>query len=169
MEQIAMVAQVAKGTLYARYSSKEALFSAMVGGAVERWSSEAALRDALLTDDIEQRLRHHAQTIASFMRNPEVVAMQRLLLSVSARFPELAMVMHERGFRFIVDLIARDIVEAETREGTAPRDPEAIAQLLVSSLSGYQMQNFGVGEVEDYLPTFANRVVDLIMAGRAAW
>lgn len=169
MEQIAAAAQVAKGTLYARYSSKEALFTAMIDAAVQRWSSEAALRNDLLTDDIEQRLRHHARTVVTYMHNPEVMAMQRLLLAVSARFPELASAMHDRGYRYIVDLLAKDLVDAQERAGTTARDPEAVAQMIVSGLAGYQLQHFGAGQPPTDAMSFADRFVDLVMAGRAAW
>jgi AcrR family transcriptional regulator len=169
MEQIATAAQVAKGTLYVRYSSKEALFTAMIDAAVQRWSNEAALRNDLLTDDIEQRLRHHARTIVTYMNNPEVMAMQRLLLAVSARFPELASAMHDRGYRYIVDLLTKDLVDAQERAGMKVRDPEAIAQMIVSGLAGYQLQHFAAGQSPSEAMAFAERIVDLVIAGRAVW
>jgi AcrR family transcriptional regulator len=169
MEQIAAAAQVAKGTLYVRYSSKEVLFTAMIDAAIQRWSSEAALRDDLLTDDIEQRLRHHARTIVTYMHNPEVMAMQRLLLAVSSRFPELASAMHDRGYRYIVDLLTKDMMEAQERAGKVAQNPETVAQLIVSGLAGYQLQHFCEGQPPAAAMSFAERLVDLVIAGRSAW
>ncbi|AXB80329.1 TetR/AcrR family transcriptional regulator [Novosphingobium sp. P6W] len=169
MEQIASTAQVAKGTLYVRYPSKEALFTAMIDAAIERWSKEAALQNNLLTDDIEQRLRHHARTIVTFMQHPEVMAMQRLLLSVSTRFPDLASAMHDRGYRYIVNLLASDIADAQHHTGASAIDPEAVGQLIVSSLAGYHLQAIGSERAASEALAFANRVVDLVMAARAAW
>jgi len=169
MEQVVAAAGVSKGTLYARYASKELLFEAVIKAAIRRWSVEAALDDDLLTDNLEQRLRHHARTITTFMHRPEVLAMQRLLLAVGARFPKLVETMHDRGYRYIVNLIARDIVEAERVQGREPSDAEAVAHMLVAGLSGYQMQ-VATGPGGDGVPfSLADRMVDVIIAGRSAW
>ena len=52
MEQVAAVAKVSKGTLYARYPAKEALFTAVIRASLREWSEEAARQDHELTDDI---------------------------------------------------------------------------------------------------------------------
>lgn len=170
MEQVAAIADISKGTLYARYPSKEALFSAVVEASVQDWSQEAARSDHLLTDDIEQRLRYHAQTIATALLRPDVQGIQRLILSVRSRFPELAASMHERGYGYIVGLIAADIAAAAQRDARCVRDPRAVAQMLVAGISGYQMQE----EEEESggpadLPVFAQRLVDVLLCGRDAW
>lgn len=167
MEQVAAAANVSKGTLYARYASKEALFDAVIKAAIDRWAEEAAQDDDVLTNDIEQRLRHYARTISTFMQRPDVAGIQHLLLAVGARFPELAATMHDRGYRYIVDIITHDIIEAERREGRLPRDAEAIAHMLVAGLSGYRMQV--PGETTVPLLHLADRIVDVIIQGRPAW
>ncbi len=169
MEQIVAAAGVSKGTLYARYPSKEALFGAVIEAAVEGWSMEAALDDNLLTDDVEQLLRHHARTITKFMHRPEVSAMQRLLLAVGTRFPKLVETMHDRGYRYIVNLIAQDIRQAEQAHGRETADAEAIAHMLVAGLSGYQMQVSGQADHGAQAAALADRMVDVIVAGRSAW
>ena len=72
MEQVAATADISKGTLYARYPSKEALFSAVIEASIRDWSEEAARSDDQLTDDIGQRLRHHARTIAASLLRPDL-------------------------------------------------------------------------------------------------
>ncbi len=169
IEQVAAEAKVSKGTVYARHPSKEALFSAVVAAMVKQWSQEAALRDDTLTDNIEQRLRHHAQTIVSSLQRPDVLAMQRLILSLQDRFPEASKAMYDHGYRYIVDLICRDVREAAEREGSPARDPMAVAQLLVNAITGRQFQESSRPEIVSELPRYAERVVDLIMAARRSW
>lgn len=166
MEQVAATARISKGTLYARHPSKEALFSAVVEAAISEWSDASAQQDHLLTDDIEQRLRHHAFAIITSMRRPDVVAFQRLVLSVRDRFPETATAMHEKGYLYIVDFIARDIESAAERDGVPLRRPELVAELLIAAVTGKEMQDGVCGEE---LEIFADGVVDLLMAARAIW
>ncbi len=170
MEQIVAAAGVSKGTLYARYSSKEALFGAVIMAAIRRWSAEAAREDDLLTDDIDQRLRHHARTIQRFVHRPDVLAMQRLIMASSGRFPKLAATMHDRGYRYIVDLIARDIIEAEKAEGRIPRDAQGVAHMLYASLTGIHMDPHASEDIAEAAPAImADRLVDMLMAARSKW
>lgn len=169
MEQVAAAAQVSKGTLYARHASKEALFTAVIEDAVRQWSAESAQLDHLLTDDIEQRLRHHARTIAGSLQRPDVLAMQRLILSVRGRFPDLAGALREQGYDYIVGLIERDIVAAAARDGRPARDPGAVARMIVGAITGYQIQEDAGSGPPDEIHAFAQRLVDVVMAGRDAW
>ena len=168
MKQVAERAKVSKGTLYARYASKEALFTAVIERSIEDWSRESGQNDALLTDDIEQRLRHHAATIATSLARPDVLAVQRLVLSLKDRFPGLAEVMRSKGYDYIVGLIVRDLRDASARDGRTLRDPVAVARLLVAGITGAQMQE-GPGTDEETLRDYGQRVVDLILCGRDAW
>jgi AcrR family transcriptional regulator len=166
MEQVAATAKVSKGTLYARHPSKEALFAAVIEAAVDEWSEESSRHDHLLTDDIAQRLRHHAWAIIQSMRRPDVVAFQQLTLSLRDRFPAAARAMHESGYRYIVDFIARDVTAAAERDGIPARAPGAVAELLVASITGKQMQD---GQCGEELRGFADRVVDILIAAREHW
>lgn len=168
MEQIAQVAQVSKGTLYARHPSKESVFNAVVAEAIKEWSLEAANEDHLLTDDIEQRLRHHARKITQSLRNPDVLALQQLILSVRGKFPDLASVILDSGYRYIVGLIEQDIAEAARRDGRTVRDPAAVARTLVGAITGVQMQEQGRMSDEE-ANAFAQRIVDLLISGQDAW
>jgi len=169
MEQVAALAQVSKGTLYARYASKEALFTAVIEASVREWSDEAARHDDELTDDIEQRLRHHARTIANSLQQPDVLALQRLVLSIRVRFPDIARTMHDVGYDYIVDLIGRDIAAASQRDARPVRDARGVARLIVAGVTGFQLQeDFGTSQLTE-LHQFAQRLVDVVVAGREAW
>ena len=169
MEQVAAAADISKGTLYARYASKEALFTAVVEAAVGEWSNAAAQQDHLLGDDIGQRLHHHARTITAALRQPDVMAFQRLIIGVQDRFPELAKAMHDTGYAYIVRLIAGDIEAAAQRSGQSVRRPETIAHILVSGLSGYQMQQAFDSAARPDLDAFARDLVEILLAARESW
>ncbi|WP_408591403.1 TetR/AcrR family transcriptional regulator [Novosphingobium sp.] len=169
MEQVAVLADISKGTLYARYPSKEALFTAVIEASVKEWSDEAALGDDLLTDVIGQRLHHHARTIAMSLQRPDVLGIQRLVLSVRTRFPALARAMHDRGYAYIVGLIAGDIAAAAVRDGVPVRNPQAVAQMLVGAITGFQIQEDADPANAPNLEAFACNLVEVLLAGRAAW
>lgn len=170
MEAIASVTGVSKGTLYARYPSKEALFAAVIQERVQEWSVTAGREDHLLTDDIGERLHHHARTIARSLLMPDVSAFQRLTVATRERFPELAKAMYEVGYLFIVKLVARDITEAAARDDIPVRDAEGTARLLVSSLSGWELQESSNGPIaEGDIVKAADKMVNLLMAARASW
>ena len=170
MESVAAQAGVSKGTLYARYPSKEALFTAIIDESVRTWSSEASRQDHLLTDDIGARLRHHGRTIARSLARPDVQAFNRLALANTERFPEVSHALHDLGYLHIVGLIARDIAAAGERDAMPAREPESIARMFVSALIGRYTQEGLVGALrEDEWPAVVDRMVDLFMAARATW
>jgi len=170
MENIAAAAGVSKGTLYSRYSSKSALFSAIIEASVAEWAELSARQDHLLTDDIGERLRHHARTIAESLVLPDVIAFQRTLLACRDRFPELSRAMYDTGYRYIVDLITADVQAAAVRDDMPVRDAGTIGELLVSAVTGWQQEEMAHHELSyDELERFAMRTVDLLIAARAAW
>lgn len=170
MEQVATQAGISKGTLYARYPSKEALFKEVIEATIRDWAEEASGEDYLLNDSIEERLRHHARTIAQWLFRPDVIALQRALQGVQERFPQLARTMYKTGYLYIVELIAADIVNAGKRDGIPARDPLRIARMLVAAIAGYQAQESFRGQVSDEeMADYAQGVVTMLMAARRDW
>lgn len=170
MEGIAAAAGVSKGTLYARYPSKEAMFEAVVKESVERWSAESASEDHLLTEDLSERLCHHARSIARSQLNPEIRAFQRLLQAHGDRFPSLAKAMYDHGYLFVVSLITTDIVAAAKRDDVPVKDADGVARHMVSAIIGWFLQESAdrtltLAEIE----AFGTRAVDILIAGRSAW
>lgn len=170
MENIASATGVSKGTLYARYPSKEALFTTVIQERVQEWSVISSRNDHLLTDDIGERLLYHARSIAKWLVQDEVRAFQRLTLANRDRFPELAKAMYQAGYLYIVRLVAGDIMEAAAKDGIPVRDPEGTARLFISSLSGWELQEGSNGPIaESDMLRAAEKVVELFLAGRASW
>ena len=170
LDDVAARAGVSKGTLYLYFESKEALFKAVIEATVRDWSDEAAGENHLLTDDIGQRLRHHAHIASTWLRRPDVQAIMRQLQAVKDRFPDLVATMHEAGYLYFVGVIAADIEAAARRDGVPARDPARVARTLVSAIAGYQVQERMGGELsESDVQAQEAFIVDMLIRSRPAW
>jgi AcrR family transcriptional regulator len=89
VDELAAAAQVTKRTLYTYYGDKARLFAAMV-----RDLAAAVSLDATSDDDTLEVL---ATRIVSRIHSDELVGLHRLVIAESARFPELALILHRRG------------------------------------------------------------------------
>ncbi len=89
IDELAAAAQVTKRTVYAYFGDKAALFAAMV-----RQLAAAVSLDPVSDVDTLQTL---AVRIVIRVHSDELVALHRLVIAESARFPELALVLHASG------------------------------------------------------------------------
>lgn len=170
MENVAFRTGVSKSTLYARYPSKEDLFSAVVEASVREWSDASAVDDDQLTDDLGQRLRHHARVIARSLLLNEIQAFRRLLLANQDRFPALSLAMYQQGYSYILGLLMRDIDDAARRDQLPVADGKGVAERLINAIVGWHMQESTVRDVlVGELLAFAERTADLLLAARESW
>ncbi|MBV8650402.1 MAG: TetR/AcrR family transcriptional regulator, partial [Alphaproteobacteria bacterium] len=105
IEAAASRARISKRTFYHRFDGKAELFEAVVHRLIERWrpSAEARLQEPGSFDDI---LRRAAREILRIALLPEALALHRIVIAESQRFPALARVMNESGTKAGVDRIA---------------------------------------------------------------
>jgi TetR/AcrR family transcriptional regulator, mexJK operon transcriptional repressor len=89
LDELAAAARVTKRTLYAYFGDKAALFAAMVRQLAAAVSLDAA-------SDIDT-LETLAARIVSRVHSDELVGLHRLVIAESARFPELAQILHSSG------------------------------------------------------------------------
>ena len=170
MEQVAAAVGISKGTLYARHASKEALFTAVTLDMIAQHSTQAARLDHLLTDDIEQRLRHHARMMVNSLVQPDVRSFQRALSTVQHRFPDLAASISDVGYRYMVRIMRDDIIAAAARDDMPVRDAEGVALMIVSAIGGYQLYETPGGKLTpEELQAHAERTIDIAMAARSSW
>jgi TetR/AcrR family transcriptional regulator, mexJK operon transcriptional repressor len=122
VDELAAAAQVTKRTLYTYYGDKAGLFAAMVRDLAAAVSlDEASDRDTLET---------LAARIVSRVHSDELVGLHQLVIGESARFPELAVILHSSGdARHIARLAGH--LRAERGLGAAP-----LAEPLFSLLLG---------------------------------
>lgn len=170
MEAIAAKAGVAKGTLYSRYPSKEVLFEAIVKFCVNEWSDQAKNNDAELHGSLLDVLKYHARTIARSQLNPEVQAFQRLLMQNAERFPEIALIMHDVGYLYIVDVIVKSIESASQKSGETYKHPRRVAEHLVAVILGWHLQESSYRSISLFeVEKFAEESVELLFAAKDKW
>ena len=126
MEAVAQRAGVSKRALYHRHADKAALFSAVVHRTIERMRPPAGvplIGGATLADV----LQHLATLILGAALSAPALALHRLIVAESGRFPELAAVVQQEGGRAEALRLIAGILEAETRSGRISLDAPAFA------------------------------------------
>jgi TetR/AcrR family transcriptional regulator, mexJK operon transcriptional repressor len=122
VDELAAAAQVTKRTLYVYYGDKPGLFAAMV-----RDLAAAVSLDAASDDDTLETL---AARIVGRVHSDELVGLHQLVIAESARFPELALILHSSGD---ARHIARLAEHLRAERGAAS---EPLAEPLFSLLLG---------------------------------
>lgn len=105
MEAVARRAGVSTKTLYRLIPNKEALFEGMVSDRMDRFLSEVDLR-AVADGEIEERLYLALLACAELALDPEVVALQRIVLQEAGKFSGLAGTFYTNGIQRTVETLA---------------------------------------------------------------
>jgi AcrR family transcriptional regulator len=98
IETVARRAGVSTKTLYRLIPNKEALFEGMVADRIDRFLSEVNLR-SIDHVDIEEALYLALLACAELALDPEVVALQRMLMQEAAKFSDLAGTFYTDGIQ----------------------------------------------------------------------
>lgn len=170
MEAIATTAGVSKGTLYARFPTKEALFAALFKEFVASWSARSAVDGQGSEGDIDRWLRVQIHTAAQTLGDPETRAITQLLMANGERFPELSRAAYDIGYASGMRIVGEGIRVAGRGDGTPAVDPHGVAVRLFGALTAWHQNESTVREVPlAEIEAFGDRTVDLFMAARTAW
>lgn len=90
MEDIAKAAGISKAAIYLYFPSKMALLEALIEAKVGPLAQQAQTLAAAGQADPLMALRMLSTAIAARMADPKVIAVPRLVIGVSGRFPEIA-------------------------------------------------------------------------------
>ncbi len=95
-ETVARCAGVSTKTLYRLVPNKAALFEGMVSDRLERFLSDFSLQ---VTEDadIETGLNAALMACADIALDPDIVALQRIILQEASQFPDLAATFYNKG------------------------------------------------------------------------
>lgn len=164
MDAIAARAPVSKGTLYARYESKQQLFRAVMEEELERMSAEAGANDHLLPAELGPRLRYHAQTLFETFRRPRFRAFGSLIDTAVRTFPELEVDWQELGTGRYLRFLAGDIAQSIEGRDLLLEERDYLANLFLHAVTGYhrsEQSRRGASDAE--VQAFADRVIETVL------
>jgi AcrR family transcriptional regulator len=170
MEAVATSARISKGTLYARYPTKDALLRAVVEEQLAAWRTHEARRRGALAHGLQPRLQHHARAILEALGSEKLRAFETLVGGAGRTACGLARALYEAGHRMAVEALAQEIAEGTRDDPAPPKNPAAVAEILMAMLYGWYSANEAIRRVtREEARAYADRAVELLMAGRAAW
>jgi len=99
MDEIALLADVSKQTIYKRFSSKEALFLEIVAGLTNAGSDavHGDIPELTLDGDLQAYLENYAHRQLGIVLTPRLMQLRRVVIGETSRFPELGKALYESG------------------------------------------------------------------------
>jgi TetR/AcrR family transcriptional repressor of mexJK operon len=168
IEAVALRVRISKRTFYHRFANKEALFAAVVHRIIERLRPPAGVP---LTEgtDLRSVLEHLAALILRAALSPQAIALHRLIVAESGRFPALAgMLSREGSTEEAVTLIAGVLERERTAGRIELADPAfAARQFLQMTIAVPQRRALGLGPPlgKKELAEWPAKVTDLFLNG----
>lgn len=135
MDAIAREAGASKATVYAYFASKEELFGAVIAREGERYFRGFSARE-LDPGEVAASLAEIAHRFLDLVLSPEAIAINRIVISEAARFPQLGEVFWRAGperTRVQVEAFLRRAVDAGT---LAVADARVAAEQFIALLRG---------------------------------
>lgn len=134
MEDVAKRAGLSKAGVYLYFPSKEALLQALIEAKIAPFAQQIRALSELGRDDPLSALRAIAAGAAYKLRDPSIIAVPRLVIGLSGRFPEIA-----DYYRTHVAEVARGALEgllqAAMDKGQLRRfDVAAVSRALIGPL-----------------------------------
>jgi len=170
LTRIVKAAGISKTTLYTRFSSKEELFRAALQRQIEGLAAVAALRSPKGPLDLVRGLQAYGNRTLEISLEGDLLQVNRLIYSESARFPELGLAAAERTHTGIEDVTAfiRSCADADR---IPCREPESVAQAFIFMLRGWYVDmlltntRVSVRQRQHWVDS----AVHALVAGRAEW
>jgi AcrR family transcriptional regulator len=133
MESVARRAGVSTKTLYRLMPNKAALFETMITERIDRFASVVRLR-ACDGSNIKAALREALVVCGELILDGEVIALQRLILADSEKFPEVAETFYHKAIRRTESTLAGWLHAQSERGLVRIDDAESSAGMLLGML-----------------------------------
>jgi TetR/AcrR family transcriptional repressor of mexJK operon len=138
VDAVAEAAGIGKATLYARYKDKGELFGAVLQRKIDRWLAMNETDERAATGRIEDILLARARRTVAVALTPEAVAINRIVMAESARFPTLAKLVHEQGWQRTNAAVAAVLDQFVANGQIQVEDTNIAADLFLSLVIGRQ-------------------------------
>jgi AcrR family transcriptional regulator len=146
MNDIARAAGVSKGTLYAYFDSKDALFEAIIRGEF----AQAAERLCTFRreGDARDMLRDFGVRLISRMSEPVPRALARVVIAEAEKFPKIGRAFYEAGPLYGATRLAAELEQLEKAGALKVPDPERAAWQFVDLCQSYVYKRLLFGVVD---------------------
>ena len=168
IEGVAARAGISKRTFYHRFDDKSALFAAVVHQIIEQIRPPAGvpLIEGATLRDVLRRL---AGMILRAALSPQAIALHRLVMAESARFPELARAVHGDGSTREATTLIGGLLAREPRDSTLSAEQRVFAAeqfiFMVVTLPQRRAMGYGTPMTATELEVWADQTVDLFLDG----
>jgi AcrR family transcriptional regulator len=169
---VARGAGISKRTFYHRFADKAALFSAVVHHIVEtiRPPPEVPLLEGASLHDILRRL---ARLILDAALSPPAIALNRLIIAESARFPEIVRAANEQdgtaeAYALVGGLLAREFDDTTLPPVARDFATQQFLQLVIA-IPRRRAMGFAAPMTSEELDAWATQVATLFLNGCRTW
>ena len=161
MDTIAANAGITRSALYARYTTKEALFDAVAVDFFARWGLARAFKRLPKGSKPQSILRNECRNIAMLFASNEWREHQALLRAAGPQLLHYREKSNEGYLQLVVDLAA-DIAPALPENGS-PNGPKNAAKIIVMALYGWWQLEQGVRAIsKGEALAFADQLAELV-------
>ena len=170
MSAIAATLGGSKGTLWSYFASKDVLFAAVIDRVTDAFRAQLAL---ILNphDDVASALHRFCSEFLRKVTSPEAIALHRLVVGETQRFPEVGRIFYECAPRQTQRLLADFLGQAMERGQLRRDDPLAAARQLTGlcMYGGHQRLLVGVIDAlsEDEIEAEVDRATDTFIRAYA--
>jgi TetR/AcrR family transcriptional repressor of mexJK operon len=146
MDLVAQRAHASKTTLYKRFPSKEALFSACIAAECEARGAIFPV-SALADLPVDRALEEIGKRLLDLLWSPEAIRVEQIVAGEAARFPEVASLFFEAGPNRVCEAMTEYFTAAQASGKLAVANPRFAAEQFAASMKGlrYSELVFGHG------------------------
>jgi AcrR family transcriptional regulator len=168
IEAVAARAGISKRTLYHRFDDKSVLFAAVVHEIIEQIRPPAGV-PLIEGATLREVLGRLAGMILRAALSPPAIALHRLVMAESARFPELVRAVHGDGGAREATTLIGGLLAREPRDSTLSVEKRAFAAeqfiFMVVTLPQRRAMGYGTPMTAAELDVWADKTVDLFLNG----
>ena len=135
MDLIAAEAKVSKQTIYNHFHSKDELFKAIITDTTAELLAPLSVRDAAKSSP-DRLLRALGRQFLAVMLEPSSLALYRLIVAESIRFPELGGELYAAGAGRLIGMLADYLAWETKNRRLAVAEPERAAEQFIGMLTG---------------------------------